>query len=193
MIGRRFDAPGDLPGQRPVNWRRSGAAVPIAVLLGPAWPPLVRTRPFWRPTHWIPALDMDWRLMVLFLGLVSISVGVWLLARERDRTGRPATRLGVVWRFMFYGGLLAGALEALLAILTAVLGWFSPGGGFGQAVGFTETALLIFGVLGLPIAIVVGVSYALWSGLGLAFIAFESQPKVRDRLGLRRDEADEAL
>ena len=185
---RRFDTPQDLPGQRPVAWRRSAAAVPVAVLLGAAWPPLVLTLPLWPAANWMPALDMDWRLIVLFLGLISISAGVWFLSKERQRNGRPATRLGVIWRFMFYGGLLAGTLEAVLAVLTAILGWFSPGGGVGQAVGFTETALLIFGVLGLPIAIVVGVSYALWAGLCVAFIAFESRPAVRDRLGLMRDE-----
>ena len=42
----------------------------------------------------------------------------------------------------------------------------------------------IFGVGGLPIAMVVGVSYALWAGLCAAFIAFEARPAVKDRLGL---------
>lgn len=191
---RRFDTVADLPGQRPVTWRRSAAAIPLAVVVGAAWPPLILTLPLWPATNWMPALDMDWRLIVLVLGLVAVSVGVWALTKERERTGRPETRLGVVWRFMFYGGLLAGALEGVLALLTAMLGWFSPGGGVGQAIGFTETALLIFGVLGLPVAIVVGVSYALWAGLCVALIAFMPRPaSVRDRLGLMRDEDDEPL
>ena len=33
-------------------------------------------------------------------------------------------------------------------------------------------------------AVLVGVSYALWAGLCAAFIAFRPQPEVRDRLGL---------
>jgi len=53
-----------------------------------------------------------------------------------------------------------------------------------QALGATETTLLIFGVGGLPIAMIVGVSYALWAGLCAAFIAFEARPAVKDRLGL---------
>ena len=85
---------------------------------------------------------------------------------------------------LFVAGEWLGAASGVLALLTAMLGWFSPGSGVGQAVGFTETALLIFGVLGLPVAIVVGISYALWAGLCAAFIAFEARPAVKDRLGL---------
>ena len=57
--------------------------------------------------------------------LAGLGGGLWLLARERARTGRPSTRLGVVWRFMVYGGLLAVGLQSLLALVVAVLGWFS--------------------------------------------------------------------
>ena len=179
----RFDTPADLPGQRPIAWRRSPAAAPLAALIGAAWPPLILTLPIWPPENWTPALDMDWRLLVLAIGLIAVPVGVWALSRERDRTGKPATRLGVIWRFMFFGGLLAGALQGSMALLISVMGWFEAGS-FGQAAGFTETALLIFGVGGLPIAIVVGISYALWAGLCVAFIAFAPRPVVKDRLGL---------
>ena len=44
---RRFDTVADLPGQRPVTWRRSAAAIPLAVVLGAAWPPLILTLPLW--------------------------------------------------------------------------------------------------------------------------------------------------
>ena len=51
--------------------------------------------------------------------------------------------------------------------------------------GYAETALLIFGVGGVPLAILVGISYALWAGLCAAFLAFMARPApVRDRLGL---------
>jgi len=63
------------------------------------------------------------------------------------------------------------------------VGWFEAGD-LGQAMGATETTLLIFGVGGLPIAMIVGVSYALWAGLCAAFIAFEPKPAVKNRLGL---------
>ena len=65
----------------------------------------------------------------------------------------------------------------------SVMGWFEAGDVM-QALGATETTLLIFGVGGLPIAMIVGVSYALWAGLCAAFIAFEARPAVKDRLGL---------
>ena len=70
------------------------------------------------------------------------------------------------------------------AVVVMVLGWLEAGG-FMQAMGATETILLIYGVAGLPIAILVGVSYALWAGLCVAFLAYGAAPApVRDRLGL---------
>lgn len=188
---RGIDSPADLPGQSPVAWRREPWAVALAAVAGACWPPLILTLPLWPPLNWRPALDMDWRLMVLVLGLIATPVGLWLIAREREATGRPVGRLGVVWRFMLYGGVLAAAVQTLLAIVIMVLGWFEAGSVM-QALGASETTLLILGVGGLPVAILVGVSYALWAGLCVAFIAFTRQPpRVRDRLGLigERDEA----
>ena len=51
--------------------------------------------------------------------------------------------------------------------------------------------MLIYGVGGLSVAVLVGISYALWAGLCAAFIAFRPQPEVRDRLGLMGDRAAE--
>ncbi|MGV9007995.1 MAG: phthalate transporter [Brevundimonas sp.] len=179
----RFDSPADLPGQAPVGWHRSAGRTMAAVLLATAWPPLIVTLMVWPPQHWLPGGSIDWRLVVLVIGLAAVPAGLWLLAQERARTGRPGTRLGVVWRFIFYGGLLAAALQGILALGVSVLGWFEAGS-VTQAAGATETSLLIYGVLGLPVAILVGVSYALWAGLCVAFVAFEHRPQVRDRLGL---------
>jgi len=180
----RFDAPEDLPGQEKVTWRRSRGPVVGAALAAVAWPPLILTLLIWPPENWLPGREIDWRLVVLAIGVVAAPLGLWLVARERERTGRPASRLGVVWRFMLYGGLLAAGLQAGLAVIVMVLGWFEAGG-FIQGVGATETTLLIYGVGGLPVAILVGVSYALWAGLCAAFIAFQpAPPEVRDRLGL---------
>ena len=144
----------------------------------------------WPPQNWGPSLEVDPRLVALVIGLIAVPVGLWLLRRERERTGKPSTRLGVVWRFMFYGGLLAAGLQALFALTLCVFGWFEAGG-IAQAAGATETTLLIYGVGLLPVAVMIGVSYALWAGLCVAFIACRPQPEVRDRLGVLgdRDEA----
>ena len=180
----RFDTLADLPGQSPVVWRRTRAAVPLAALAGIAWPPLILTLLVWPPQNWLPGREIDWRLTVLFIGLFAVPTGLWAIQRERDRGGRPGTRLGVVWRFMLYGGLLAAAAQAVLALSMMVWGVIQSGDIL-QGVGATETTLLIYGVAGLPVAILVGVSYALWAGLCAAFIAFMPAPeKVRDRLGV---------
>ena len=173
-----------LPGATPVVWRRSRGARLAAVLAATAWPPLILTLAVWPPQNWLPGRETDWRLLVLLIGLIAAPAGLWLLARERAAVGRPETRLGVVWRFMLYGGLLAAGLQAGLAVVTMVVGWFQAGSVL-QALGTTETILLIYGVAGLPVAILLGVSYALWAGLCAAFIAFAPAPTpVRDRLGL---------
>ncbi len=194
MFNRRFDTPEDLPGRRPVAWRPSGAATPLAVLAGAAWPPLL-TLVFWPPRNWTPGLDTDWRLVMLFVGLIATPIGIWALRGERERTGRPDTRMGIVWRFMLFGGLLAAALQTAMTLILVVLGWFEAGD-VAQAVGATETKLLIYGLGGLPIAVILGVSYALWAGLCVAFIAFMPKPPtVKDRLGLMdrdREPADPA-
>ncbi len=180
----RFDTPADLPGQAPVNWRHGPAAVPLALLAGVLWPPLVVTLAIWPPQNWMPGREMDWRLMVLLIGLFAVPAGLMAIRRERERRGRPGSRLGVVWRFMLYGGLLAAAGQTLLALAVTIFAW-SQSASFGQAIGATETTLLIYGVGGLPIAILVGVSYALWAGLCAAFIAFALAPAaVKDRLGV---------
>lgn len=180
---RRLETPEDFPGQTRVEWRREPHRIVLASLAGALWPPLVLTLPLWPPKNWMPGLEFDWRLLVLLIGLVAVPGGLWLLDREHRRTGRPSTRLGVIWRFMFYGGLLAAALGAVFAVMQAVLQWFSAAN-LGEAVGGSETSLLIYGVGGLAVAVLVGVSYALWAGVCAAFIAFRPQPEVRDRLGL---------
>lgn len=180
------ERPEDFPGQQRVVWRLEPLRLALAALAGALWPPIPVTLLIWPPQNWIPSLEIDPRLAALGIGLLAVPAGLWLLRREWERTGRPATRLGVVWRFMFYGGLLAAALQALFAIVLCVFGWFEAGG-IAQAAGATETTLLIYGVGLLPVAVMVGVSYALWAGLCAAFIAFRPQPEVRDRLGVLGD------
>jgi len=174
---------GDLPGQTTIHARAGTLPLVLASLAGAAWPPLILTLPLWPPQALEPGRDLDWRLTVLALGLIAAPLILWRIRGERARDGRPSTRLGVVWRFMLFGGLGAAVLQVILALGMSILGWFEAGGVM-AALGATETTLLIFGVGGLPIAIVVGVSYALWAGLCAAYIAFEARPEVKDRLGL---------
>ncbi|WP_420470448.1 phthalate transporter [Brevundimonas sp. FT23042] len=180
---RRLEKPEDFPGQQRVVWRKEPQHTVLAVILGVFWPPLWITLAIWRPHNWMPGLEMDWRLQLFGLGLLGVPAILWLLAQERRRTGRPATRLGVVWRFMFYGGLLAVILAALFAFWQLILQWTNAAN-VGEGVGSSETTLLIYGVAGMPFAAVIGVAYALWAGLCVAFVAFTPQPEVRDRLGV---------
>ncbi|MBO9502894.1 phthalate transporter [Brevundimonas sp. A19_0] len=185
----RFERPEDLPGQRQVTWRPSGGWIALAAVLGIAWPPLILTFIKWPPQTWIDGLNTDWRILVLAVGVVAVPACLWLLAKERERTGRPATRLGIVWRFMFYGGLLAAALQAFNALVLSGIG-AARSADIGQALGYAETALLIFGVGGVPLAILVGISYALWAGLCAAFLAFMPRnAPVRNRLGVMGSDA----
>jgi hypothetical protein len=74
------------------------------------------------PLNWMLGRETDWRLMVSLTGAISIPLGLRLLKNElRAVVGRPATRLGIVWRFAaFYGGLLAAGLQAPLALTMMV-------------------------------------------------------------------------
>jgi len=179
----RFESYSDLPGQATIAARPAPLYPVLACLAGAAWPPLLLTLPFWPPHAFLPGRDMDWRLVVVLIGLIAVPLALYRILAERKRDGRPGTRLGVVWRFMMYGGLAAALVQIVVALGMTVMGWLEAGD-FMQALGATETTLLIFGVGGLPIAMIVGVSYALWAGLCAAFIAFEARPAVKDRLGL---------
>jgi len=172
-----------VPGQTPVKWRRGRGRLWLAGLAAVCWPPLILTLAIWPPLNWVPGLDLDWRLLMLVIGAVAMPLGLRQVRLQRERTGRPATRLGIVWRFMFYGGLLAVALQTLFALVMVIWGLIGSGSVF-QAIGSTETRLLLYGVMMLPAAAVVGVSYALWAGLCVALIAFEPEPHIPDRLNM---------
>ena len=176
---------GDLPGQAAIKWRDSpGLWALLAGLAAVAWPPVILTFPFMPPSQVMPGFDMDWRLQVLIAGVIAVPVGMYMLARERDRSGSPSTRLGVIWRFLLYGGLLAAALQILTALVMLGLRW-AEAGALSQSLGAAETTLLIYGVAGLPLAMLIGLSYALWAGLCVALIAFTPRPPpVRPRAGL---------
>lgn len=176
---------GDLPGQSRIKWRGSpGVWAVLAGLAAIAWPPLILTLFLLPPANTAFGWDMDWRLMALIAGALTVPAGMYLLMRERDRSGSPSTRLGVIWRFLLYGGLLAAALQAAAAMIMAAVNW-SGAGALAQSLGAAETTLLIYGVGLLPAAMMIGVSYALWAGLCVAFIAFTpTPPSVRPRAGV---------
>jgi hypothetical protein len=58
-----------------------------------------------------------------------------------------------------------------------------------QKLGGLETIVLIYGVAGLPFAMLVGISHALWAGLFVALIAFRKRP---ERLSTRYGVGEEA-
>ena len=144
----RFESYSDLPGQATIAARPGRTPRILACLAGAAWPPLWLTLPFWRPHAYLPGRDMDWRLVVMLIGLITVPLALYRVLNERKRDGRPGTRLGVVWRFMMYGGLAAALVQIVVALGMSVMGWFEAGDVM-QALGATETTLLIFGVGGL--------------------------------------------
>lgn len=179
----RFETYEDLPGQARIVERPGQFFAVIASLAGAAWPPLILTLPIWPPSSWAPGRELDWRLMVLVIGLIAVPLGLWRLRAERRRSGKPASRLGVVWRFMLFGGLAAAVFQVIMALALTALGALASTNAM-QALGSSETTVLIFGVAALPLSVIVGISYGLWAGLCAAFIAFEAKPVVKDRLGL---------
>ena len=184
----RLDRIEDLPGLKRVAPQRSTQRTVLAALAAAAWPPLIVTLIIWPPENWASGVDTDWRLVLLVLGLIAAPVGLWMLRQTHARAGRPSTRLGVVCRFMVFGGLLAAAVQTLIAVIMSLLSVIASQS-LTQGLGALETTLLIFGVAGLPLAVLVGVSYALWAGLCVAFIAFAPAPVVKDRMGLMQNGA----
>ena len=184
----RLDRIEDLPGLKRVAPRRTTQAFVLAALAAAAWPPLILTLAVWPPENWASGVDTDWRLVLLVIGMAAAPIGLWLMHQSHARTGRPSTRLGVVCRFMVFGGLLAAAVQTPIAVVMSLLSLIASQS-LVQGLGAIETTLLIFGVAGLPLAVLVGVSYALWAGLCAAFIAFAPAPVVKDRMGLMQNGA----
>lgn len=179
-----LDRLGGLPGAHPVVPRRTPQARVLSVLAAAAWPPLILTFLWWPPRNWFAGVDTDWRVVLFVVGLIAAPLGLGLLERAFSHADKTWTRLGVVGRFVLFGGLLAAAVQVAVAVIMLLLS-AAASQSLLQGVGAIETSLLIFGVAGLPMAVIVGVSYALWGGLCVAFIAFRRAPdRVRPRLGL---------
>lgn len=173
----------DLPGLVPVNWRETPYLwAPVAWLAGIAWPPVILTLFFFPvqaiafpPQAGTAGLDMDWRILSMIVAALAIPVGLEAVRRERAATGMPSTRLGIIWRFVFYGVILAAALQILVTVLLLIAGWMRVSGA-PQALGVAETNFLIYGVGLLPLTAIIGASYAAWAGLMAGLIAFVPMP-----------------
>lgn len=172
-----------LPGLKRVAPRRGAGALVPAALAAAAWPPVILTLFIWPPENWWSGVDTDWRLVMLAVGLIAAPVGLWLLLDSHGKTGRPSTRLGVACRFTVFGGLLAAAMQTIMAVVMAGLAG-AASQSLVQGLGAIETALLIYGVGGLPLAVMMGVSYALWGGLCVAYLGFVPAPVVTNRMGV---------
>jgi hypothetical protein len=72
-----LERPEDFPGQQRVAWRREPQRIALAAVAGALWPPLVVTLVIWPPRNWLPGLEMDWRLVVLLIGLLAVPAMLW--------------------------------------------------------------------------------------------------------------------
>lgn len=167
-----------LPGKERVVPRRSVQSRIIATLAAAAWPPILLTFPIWPPHHIWAGLDTDWRLVLLAVGLISAPIGIARLAGAKRPNNAPWTRRAVIARYVIYGAVLAGSLQFLMALALAVIAGVS-GESFVQGLGAIEAVLLVYGVIGVPLALMVGVSYALWGGVCVAYLAYRKS----DHLG----------
>jgi hypothetical protein len=158
------------------------AWTPVAWALAVLWPPVFATLFVFPPD---PADFLaDWRLKAMAAAGVGVAAGLFLIGRERARSGTPYTRAGVVMRFFVLGALFTATLIILSAFALALVG--APfGDGVGAFFGALKTTLFVFGIAAAPATLLVGLSYALWAGLIVAFVAFWTKPQsVRVHAGL---------
>lgn len=163
----------------PVEWRQPRSLfLFLGWLAATAWPAIVGTLIVFPPTREAGGLLHDWRLKALIAAGLAVAAILYLINGEREREGGPSSRLGIMARFLLFGFIFS-----LAALLLVVLG-FSVMSAFGNegflpALGGIESTLFLFGVAGLPPALMVGISYALWAGVMVATISFApAQPKV---------------
>lgn len=174
------------------EWRPSPWAwAPVAWAAAVLWPPVSATLLFFPPAD--GAFLQDWRLKAMAAAGVGVAAGMFLIRREREETGTPFTRVGVLMRFFVLGALFTAALIILAALAMAVTG--APfGSGVGAFFGALKTTLFLFGVAGAPFALLIGLSYALWAGLAVAIVAFRARPpSVRPNPALWSDPAQDPV
>lgn len=167
-----------LPGRERVTPNASAQSRIVATLAAAAWPPILLTFPIWPPHHIWAGLDTDWRIVLLIVGLIAAPIGMARLAKAKRPNNAPWTRRAVIARTVIYGGVLAGCLQLLMTLAQAIIAGLS-GESFIQSLGAIEAVVLVYGVLGIPLALMVGVSYALWSGVCIAYLAYRKAKPAR--------------
>lgn len=163
----------------PVEWRKPiGLYHFVGWLAATAWPAVVGTLIVFPPTREAGGLLHDWRLKALIAAGLAVAAIMYLIRGEREREGGPSSRLGIMARFLLFGFIFSLAALLLVVLGFSVLSAFGNEG-FLAALGGIESTLFLFGVAGLPPALAVGISYALWAGLMVSLISFAPpQPVV---------------
>lgn len=157
-----------------VTWREPLELwIGLGWLAAVAWPPIVGTLILLPPTEEAGGLLNDWRLKALLAAAIAVGAIIWIVRGERERDGAPSTRLGVLSRFLLFGFIFSLAALIILVLAASVMTIFGSEGLL-PTLGEIESTLFLFGVAGLPFALMVGVSYALWAGAMIALIAFAS-------------------
>ncbi|HWE47636.1 MAG TPA: hypothetical protein VG407_16570 [Caulobacteraceae bacterium] len=164
-----------------VDWRGPASLwVALAWLLAVLWPPLPLTLIFWPSNNTGLMTIKDPRAVALILGAVSVTVTLMMIDRERKRDGTPRTRLGVLMRFIGYGFVFTVIAVAALAIVLALMEAFSYGDLF-RRMGEAKATMWVALVM-MPLILLAGVSYTVWSGVVTSLIAFGPRPaSVRPR------------
>ena len=140
-----------------------------------AWPAVIVTYVFFPPTAESGGFLNDWRLKALIAGGIAIGAIIWIINGERERDGSPSTRLGILSRFLLFGFLFTLAALIVLVLAFSFLTLFASEG-FLPTLGEIESTLFLFGIAGLPFALMVGVSYAVWAGLMVSLISYKARP-----------------
>jgi hypothetical protein len=158
-------------GSARVDWRSPAPLwIALAWVLGVAWLPLPLTLALWPSSDTGIETIRDPRAIAMVAGAISVTLTFYLINRERRRDGGPRTRLGVFLRFLAYGFVFTLLLTALADVGQAIRALFDEGDWF-RRLGEAK-ATLVMGIVVMPLALVFGISYAVWAGLAACLVAF---------------------
>ena len=158
-----------------IDWRGPASLwVALGWVLAVLWPPLPLTLIFWPSDKTGLMTIEDPRAIALVLGAISVTVTLVMINRERKRDGTPRTRLGVLMRFIAYGFVFTVVAVAVFAIGLSLMQAFSYGDLF-RRMGEAKATLLM-AVAIMPLILLAGVSYMVWSGVVASLIAFGPRP-----------------
>jgi hypothetical protein len=159
-------------GTARVDWREPPVLwITLGWLAAVLWPPLPVTMLLWPANTASGGQYRDWRVIAAVLGAISIAATMRLIERERRREGQPRTRFGVAVRFVTYGFLFSVGGGLILAVLGAFSTAIFATGDIVRRLAEFKASLLL-GLVSLPLALTIGVSYAVWAGLVASIISF---------------------